>query len=460
MTAANETHTGKLAEFCSRVSIDSLPKEAVEKAKLCVLDFIANVYGSQQLEIVGKIGEYVKTFGGQGDATALGLGFKTGPHNAAFINGVAGEAIEAQDGLRFGGNHPGAAVIPAALVVAEQTGQGGERFIEAVIAGYEAANRISASVHPHHTLSGFLPTGTCGTFGAAAAASRAMGHDVETTLASIGTAGFILPISMAEHLMGGYTAKIVQGGQAASAGITAAGLAAAGITAPPYTLEGSSLKGGFTQITTRGSFDIDKITSGLGEKYTIMDIYFKPYTSCRHTHGAAQAAQELKAVENIDIAEIERIDVFTYAIATVAVGKTIGTEDSFVSAQFSLPYVVAACLAHGDMSAEQLKAASISDARIVELAKKVKVSIDPELNKVYPDKTSSRVELTLAGGRKAARQTDIPKGDPRNPMTADDIAEKLKRFSSGLDADGARRITDLVLDLENIKSISDLTSLI
>jgi 2-methylcitrate dehydratase PrpD len=287
-----------------------------------------------------------------------------------------------------------------------------------------------------------------------------MGHDAETMLASIGAAGFILPISMAEHLMGGYTAKIVQGGQAASAGITAAGLAGAGITAPPYTLEGSALKGGFVQITTRGSFDINKITSGLGEKYTIMDIYFKPYTSCRHTHGAAQAAQELMAAEKIDIAEVESIDVFTYAIATVAVGKTIGPEDSFVSAQFSLPYVVAACLTRGDMSAEQLKPACISDARVVELAKKVKVSIDPELNKVYPDKTSSRVELTFAGGRKAARQTDIPKGDPRNPMTAADISDKLKRFSAGLDPDVARRITEIVLDLENIESISELTSLL
>ena len=124
------------------------------------------------------------------------------------------------------------------------------------MAGYEVAGRIAAAVHPHHTLSGFLPTGTCGAFGAAAAASKLMGHDAEGMLNALGNAGYLAPLSMAEHLMGGYTSKIVQGGQAASAGLTAAGLAGAGITGPPYVLEGSELKGGFTQITIRGEPDL------------------------------------------------------------------------------------------------------------------------------------------------------------------------------------------------------------
>ncbi|MFA6451463.1 MAG: MmgE/PrpD family protein [bacterium] len=460
MNAINESYTGKLAEFCAGVTLSQLPNEVIDKTKLCILDFIANVYGSLELDAVQRVAEYIRSLGGPDTAAALGCGFRTGVHNAAFLNGTAGEAIESQDGLRFGGNHPGAAVIPAALAIAEQNGQGGARVIEAVVAGYEAANRPAAAVHPHHTLSGFLPTGTCGAFGAAAAAAKLMGYDAETTLNALGAAGFILPISMAEHLMGGYTAKIVQGGQAASAGLTAAGLAGAGITAPPYTLEGSHLKGGFTQITTRGSADIKKVTENIGDKYTIMDIYFKPYTSCRHTHGAAQAALELKADETFSAAEIEKIDVFTYAIATVAVGKTIGAGDSFVSAQFSLPYVVAACLTDGDMSAAQLKSERISDQAIIALANKVKLSIDPELNKAYPEKTSSRVEVLLAGGRALSRQVDIPKGDPRNSMGADDIAEKLKRYAANRKSGNMEKIIKLVLDMENVGSIRELTSLI
>jgi 2-methylcitrate dehydratase PrpD len=460
MSANNEGCTRKLAEFCAGVTIKQLPPEVVYKTKLCILDYIANVYGSLKLDAVQSVAAYIRSLGGPDIASALGCGFRTGIHNAVFLNGTAGEAIEAQDGLRFGGNHPGAAVIPAALAIAEQDGKGGAAVIEAVVAGYEAANRASAAVHPYHTLSGFLPTGTCGAFGAASAASKLMGHDAETTLNSIGAAGYILPLSMAEHLMGGYTAKIVQGGQAASAGLTAAGLAGAGITAPPFVLEGSHLKGGFTQITTRGSSDINKVTVGLGDKYTIMDIYFKPYTSCRHTHGAAQAALELKAAEKFSADEIEAIDVFTYAIATVAVGKTIGPDDSFVSAQFSLPYVVAACLTDGDMSPAQLKPDRISDPAIIELSKKVKIAVDPVLGKAYPEMTSSRVEIQLKGSRKLSRQVDIPKGDPRNPMSADDIAVKLKRFATGAANDNLDKIIALVLDLENTGAIRELTKLI
>jgi 2-methylcitrate dehydratase PrpD len=115
----NMEYTRKLAEFCVGVSLERLPAEVVDKAKLCILDFFANVYGSLELEAVSGVVSYIRSLGGPETATALGCGFKTGIHNAAFLNGTTAEAIEAQDGLRFGGNHPGTAVIPAALAVAE-----------------------------------------------------------------------------------------------------------------------------------------------------------------------------------------------------------------------------------------------------------------------------------------------------------------------------------------------------
>ena len=168
-------HTQKLAAFLAGVSLNALPPEVIDKAKLCLLDYVANVYGSLELEAVSGVVAYVRSLGGPAAASVLGCGFKTDLHNAAFLNGTTAEAIEAQDGLRFGGNHPGTAVIPAALAVAEERGLGGAEVIEAIVAGYEAANRPAAAMHPWHTLTGFLPTGTCGTFGAAAAAARLMG---------------------------------------------------------------------------------------------------------------------------------------------------------------------------------------------------------------------------------------------------------------------------------------------
>jgi len=453
-------YTRELAAFCSGIALDALPGEVVQKARLCVLDFVANVYGSLELDAVRRVVAYIRAQEGPPAATALGCGFRTGVRDAAFVNGVAAEAIEAQDGLRFGGNHPGTAVIPAALAVAEERGLGGRQVLEAVVAGYETANRIAACMHPHHTLTGFLPTGTCGTFGAAVAAGRLLGLNTDGLLNALGNAGYLTPLSMAEQLMGGYTVKIVQGGQATAAGITAAGLAQAGITGAPYVLEGSELKGGFTQITTRAEPVLDRLTDRLGTHYTLMDVYFKPYTACRHTHGAAQATLDLVREEGVYPEEVESIVVHTYGIALLAVGKGVGPTDTFVAAQFSIPYVVAACLRDGDLGPGQLTEKRVADPALLELARRVDVVCDQDLNAAYPERTATRVEMTLRDGRRVSRQVDIPKGDPRDPMAQEDLVRKVLRFAGPRDPDRLERLIRAVLDIENLTDIRDLTELV
>ena len=453
-------YTQNLVQFCSELSFKKLPDEVKHKAKLCVLDYVANIYGSLELDAVRSVVDFVRSLGGPEAATALGCGFKTGLQNAAFINGTTAEAIEAQDGLRFGGNHPVSAVIPASLVMSESLDLPGTLLIEAVVAGYEVANRVAASMHPFHTLSGFLPTGTCGALGAAVAVSKLMGHGYPEMLNAMGNAGYILPISMAEQLMGGYTVKIIQGGQAASAGIMAAGLAGKGVTGSPYVLEGTELKGGFTQITVRVDAKLERITDKLGEYYSIMDIYFKPYTACRHTHGAAQATLMMMKEKKIMPDDIDSISVSTYAVAALAVGKGVPDGGSFVSAQFSIPHVVAVCILDNVLGPVQLTERRIVDPAVIALAKKVKVKSDDELNKMYPDKTASRVEILMKNGERLTRQVDIPKGDPRDPMEAKDLERKVKFFSGKRDPKKSERIIDEIMNMEKTKNIRDLVSLI
>ena len=453
-------YTRKLAEFFSDLSYDSLPAEVIEQARFCLLDFIANVYGSLELQAAGRTVDYIRSLKTSGPASALGLDLKLDVNNAAFVNGTMGEAMEAQDGLRFGGNHPGAAVIPAVLALAEERGLGGVSVIEAIVCGYEAANRPAAAMHPWHTLSGFLPTGTCGAFGAAAAAGKILGFDRDLMTNALGNAGYLVPLSMAEQLMGGFTIKIVQGGAAAAAGLTAAGLARFGLTGAPFVLEGSPLNGGFTQITTKAEPKLERLVEGLGTHYSIMDLYFKPYTACRHTHGAAQAILELKAEEPIDPGMVDKVEVKTYGIAELAVGKKIIPEATFVSAQFSIPYVAAACLMDGELGPGQLTEKRTADPLIHELAAKVSVSTDEALNSLYPEKTASRVEVTLSDGRVRMRQVDTPLGDPRVPLGASGLTDKLHRFAGGRDRQRTAQIADMVLNLEKLNNISELIELI
>ncbi|MCX5852659.1 MAG: MmgE/PrpD family protein [Deltaproteobacteria bacterium] len=448
-------HSVKLAEFCAGLRFDQIPPDVTAKAKLCILDCFANMYGSRRLEAVRAVATYIRGLRERPRATAFGWPFRTSVMHAAFLNGVGAEAIEAQDGLRFGGNHPGAAVIPAALAVAEESGCDGKRIIEAVVAGYEAADRPAAAMHPWHTLSGFLPTGTCGTFGAAVAVAKIRGFDLPKTLNALGNAGYILPISMAEQLMCGCTIKIIQAGQAASAGITAATLADAGITGDPYVLEGTELNGGFTQITTKVAPKFERITDGLGEHFTMRDIYIKPYTSCRHTHGAIQATLELCGEHKLRARSVDRIDVFTYGIAELAVGRTITAADTFVSAQFSIPYCVTAALMDGEMGPAQLTEKKMKDQDVLEFLKKVTVRKDDELEKVYPEFTSTRVAITLKDGRTLEKTITIPKGDPRAPMGENEIIEKFIAFAGARDKKTVARFNDMIMTMETIGNFAD-----
>lgn len=448
--------TRKLAAFCSELKFENLPDAVIHKVKLCLLDYVANVYGSLALDAVSSVASTIRSMGETQNVTAVGCGFKTSLHLAAYLNGITAEAIEAQDGLRFGGNHACSAVIPAALAMGESRRLDGKKIVEAIVAGYETANRISAAVHPWHTLSGFLPTGTCGTFGAAVAAGRLMGFDPEKMLNTLGNAGYVAPLSMAEQLMVGSTIKIVQGGQAASSGIMAALLAGAGVTGDVNVLEGSDLKGGFTQITSRGEPKPERITDGLGEHFTMLDVYFKPYTACRHTHGAAQAVLDLIGEKNVPIDSIAAVDVYTYNMAVVAVGKGRTPGDSFVTAQFSIPHVVAVCLMDHEMGPAQLTEKRIADPALIELSQKVTVKPDEKLNAVYPDKTSSRVEITLKNGEKRICQVDIPKGDPRDPMNMDDIHRKIERFAGTRDAKQIGRLLEIIQGLDRMKDIRQL----
>jgi len=137
----------------------------------------------------------------------------------------------------------------------------------------------------------------------------------------------------------------------------------------------------------------------------------------------------------------------------MAVGKGVSRGESFVSAQFSIPYVVACCLLDREMGPGQLLESRLADESLLEFSKKVTVRYDDELNRMYPDRTASRVEISLKGGRKLVRQVEIPRGDPRDPMTWDDVAGKVRRFAAKRNPG---RIDEAIRLVQRIDSLSDI----
>lgn len=449
-------YSKRIAEFVASLNYEDLPKEVIEKAKDCVRDHLGCVLGSYPFEESKMMAEWVRDLGDRKESTILGWGHKTSCRNAALANGYFAEVLETQDGVTYGNNHPASVILPASLAVAEHLKKGGKEFLTAVVAGYEVMNRIAASLPPEKSV-GFMKTGTTGTLAASIAVGKLLGLDSSQLVHAMGIAGYILPISSREN-MWGPTIKPLLGGQAAMAGIEAALLAQKGFTGCQEIFMGTPPRYlGFCNLVSREPA-LDKLTEGLGERYTILDVYFKPYAACRLSHSAIEAA--LTVVEENDILPdaVDRIEVKTFARAAREIGGRYPDADSsFITCQFSLPYMLAVVVSDRTIGPKQYRREKISDPKIQELAKKVRVTADDLMTSLYPGKAQARVKILLRGGEAYEKQIDHPKWEPERGIPK---AEHLAKFhalaSEILPTERIDKIDHIIDRLEKLKRISTL----
>ncbi len=453
------SHTKKLSEFCGNLKLESIPSSVIEKTKWAILDNLGVILGASATQEGRRIADFVRDLGDREEATTIGFGFKSSTRNAAFLNGTMSEMLELQDGYTKGGIHACCGVISSALAVAENTNKGGKYLLESIVVGYEVANRVSEVVHPSHLSIGYQPTGTAGAIGAAATVGKLMGFDAERMFNTIGIAGFILPISTGDNLWGGYTIKPIHGGAAAKAGIESAMLAKRGLTA--CSLEGDpKLKRGFCVIASDKP-NFEKMTKGLGEKYTIDDVYFKPFACCRVNHSPVEIVLDLASRHRLNLDDIESILIKTYNFAELVPGQ-IRTDPgaNLLHCQFSTSYCVAAALMDGQVGLEQFTPERIKDPKVHQLSARVKIVADEEMEGMRPANRPAIVEITLKSGQTFTGRVDYPKGDPRKPMTDEELLKKFEGLASNvLSEEKVRSIRTTVFDLENMDDVSKLMEL-
>jgi 2-methylcitrate dehydratase PrpD len=311
-------------------------------------------------------------------------------------------------------------------------------------------------MHPSHLGKGFQPTGTAGAIGAAAATGKLIGLDRDQMYNAIGIAGFILPVSTGDNLWGGYSIKPVHGGAAARAGVESALLAQKGFTA--CALEGDpKLNKGFCVIVSENP-NFEKMIEGLGEKYTVNDVYFKPYACCRINHSPVEVTLDLKERHKINPDDVESILVKTYQFAAEIPGRIRTDIDSnLLNCQFSTSYCVAAALMDGKVGLEQFVPERISDPRIHKLASLIEIVPDDELERLRPANRPAVVEISLKNGEKVNRRVDYPKGAPKNPMTDEELIYKFEGLASHvLSEKKVNEIKSAVMDLENLSKAVEL----
>ena len=331
--------TKALSEYIVKLKFSDLPKDVVEGAKLCFLDWLGVTLSGSKEPLTNILATVAEEQGGKPQATLIGRKKKASLLQAALINGAASHALDFDDVHLGMMGHPSAPVFPAILALGEWKKVSGEQFISAFIAGFEAECRVSSIVYPEHYLCGWHATGTLGHFGAAAACANLLGLNLSQTVYALGIAG--TQASGIKQVFG-TMCKPFHAGKAAMNGLLSALLAEKGFTSSTDMLEGSK---GFSKVfSTR--MDPPKALERLGDDYAIRGVVFKRHASCFETHPAIDAVLALKEEQGLTADQVESIQLDAYTVACDIAG--IPAPQTGLQGKFSLAFCVALALGEGE----------------------------------------------------------------------------------------------------------------
>lgn len=441
--------TARLARFVSRLGIDDVPKPVRERVGVLAVDSIGiAIRARHDVALTGPLLRAVRRLGlATGAARVLGDADTWSPMGAALLNGTLIHALDFDDTYAPGALHPSATVLAAALVAAEAEGASGAELVAAAVAGYETVCRLSkALVAADHYDRGFHPSATCGAFGAAAAAARAMRLSPEQVADAFGIALSMCSGSM-QFLENGAWTKAFQVGNAAGVGLVAATMAREGYRGAALAIEGGN---GFLNSYAPRPVAAEAVR-GLGEEWETMEIAIKPYPACRFAHAVMDAAVELRARHGFSLDEIAAVECGLSRKAIDLVGVPIERKRqaaTTVEGQFSAPFLVAVALAEGGMGWDSYDR-QLGSAAIGAGMEKVSVRHDPEVEALFPDRFGGSLAIRLANGTTLRHFVPSPKGEPDNFVTAGEIGRKFADLVEPYIGARTPALLERILDLEN-----------
>ena len=431
-------NAGSLTEGLVRL-IRTKPVSAsdLDMAALFTLDAVANILGGRNSE-PGKV--LLDWWKSKGRSNA-----EADPEQVAFLTGALCHILETDDLHRASVVHPGCVVVPAAWALARQRGATGRALLEAVLHGFEATTRVGMGVGAAHYLV-WHNTATCGPYGSAMAGAALLGLSDEQTVHALGNAGS-QSAGLWQFLETGAMTKHLHAGHAAEAGLKAAGLAAFGFTGPARILEGEK---GFFRAACPDARP-EAVLAAPDAPWQLVRTSIKPWPSCRHTHPAIDAAEELRA--RIGGRAIEAVEVDTYQAALDVCDRPVATSD--YEAKFSLQHAVAAALTLPRVDFEAFGAKARRDCAA--LALKVGVHARDPYRAAYPLAWGAEVRLRLADGTELAAAREHAKGDPEAPLSRDDMIAKARMLLAHGGVSEPDRMIDGLLGLAADGALPDLS---
>ena len=440
-----------LAQFVAESRWEDLRPSTIAAAKDVVLDTIGAILAGSRLSENANFAGLAAAMSGPGTATVFGHAGRVQPVWATMVNATAGVSLEMDEGNRLGGGHPSIHVTPGAIAVGEDLGRSGREVMESIIVGYEVISRIGTAtqirpeVHSH---------GTWGTIGTAAATARLMGFDAAQTRLAMNLSMSMSPANTWTPCIEGATVRNLYPGRSGFQGIMAVHLSQCGFTAVgdgPADLYRTFLGEGF---------DPDAAVDGLGTSgnLRIEQNYFKFHACCLYNHPVLDAVQDLLRDEPFAASDVKSVAVTAPPIAGIMAEPA---PDNMLAAKFSIPYAVAAAICYGRTDVTAFLPERVSNADVRELAQRVSLDSDPDMNLRRYDYPSARVAVELADGSIRQAEVTSQRGDFSNPAGREELLTKFYALTRDtLSKDRMQRVVDTVGRLERLADVSELTALL
>jgi len=439
------SHT--LSEWACGLTYEKLSPRAIEAAKLFWFDSLGCALGgSQQEDAHILLAHYREMAGlkdgerGAGACTCFVSGTKMNPVDAAFVNNHMVRAMDYNDIYwKADPCHP-SDIICGPLALCEMLGKNGKDLIVATIIAYEIEQRLCEFGVPgireygwHHA--------TLTAFAAPMAAGRVLGLSVEQMVQAIGIS------ASRTFTPGAVTAgkltnmKNTVDPWATRMGVESALLAKRGYSGPEHIFDGKEgLYAVFGHVQYKGApakFEtgmlLEKLPQGAEDHYRILDCGMKSFPIEALSHAPLTAMMKCVKENGIKAAEVAEIKVEVIARAADILGDPHKYRpDSKETADHSLPYCMAVGLVDGMVTPLQFKEERVMDKSLIPVMDKVKVVANQEFESLFPKFQPSQVTITTTGGKSFTKRVDVPKGDPRDPMTAEEIGVKFHALGDGV----------------------------
>lgn len=437
-----------LADLALRIRDRGLTDAEMQAGTRAVLDWTAATVAGAVMPPAQLLTRTFAAEAGTGPARLVAGDATLPTRTAALINATASHTAELDDIYREGVYHPGSPTVGAALALAEQLDASGAALIRAVAVGYEVGDRIAETINPAHYRF-WHTTGTVGTIGAAAAAADLLDLDAEAFAHAIATAT-TMAAGLQQAFRSDAMSKPLHAGHAAEAGLLAALAAQHGFTGALDVLDGPAGFGAGLAESPEWSRAVADPDRPLG--ITVPTV--KNHSCCGHTFAAVDAALALRA-GGLAAAEIDTIEVTTYRTAT----KVAGNPDprTAFEAKFSTAYCVAAALVLGSVRLRAFEPEALADPAIRALVARTTVVPDDAMERAFPGQRHARVVVVDKAGQRHEYERRTRKGDPDDPLTDAELAEKFDDLAAPvLGAEAAKALSATLWSLPELASVRDL----